>query len=91
MELGEIRGIRHEGKQALYQTMLAPLAGGSTSAAALRDLEALTLAAGDFRVVRDRYALEGRASHQELVSALAEEARVRRQHEGGRVAGFMAS
>ena len=80
-----------EGKRALFQKMLSPLAEGPAPAAALGVLETLTLAAGDFRVVRDRFGLEGRARHEQLVEALAEEAKVRAQQAGGRAAGFVAS
>jgi len=78
-----------EGKRALFQKMLSPLVGEPVSVPS--GLDTLTLAAGDFRVVRDRYALEGRAGAAELLEALAEEARARTQHEGGRAAGFVAA
>jgi len=81
-----------EGRRLLYDRMLRPLAAGPLDTDALRALEQLTrLAAGDFRVVRDRFALEDAANHRELVRALADEANVRQQQEGGRPVGFTGS
>jgi SpoVK/Ycf46/Vps4 family AAA+-type ATPase len=80
--------LTDEGKRALFQKMLSPLVGEPAHVPA--GLDGLTLAAGDFRVVRDRYVLEGRAGAAELLDALAEEARARSHHEGGRAAGFVA-
>ena len=77
------------GKRALFQKMFSPLAESPPSAAALDVLDDLTLAAGDFRVVRDRFALQGRTRHEELVEALAKEGRVRSQQAVGRAAGFV--
>ncbi len=78
-----------EGRRLLYARLLAPLAGSPPHAALLEELAGLPpLAAGDFRVVRDRFALEGGATHAALLVALAEEAELRAQHAGRRV-GFL--
>jgi hypothetical protein len=80
-----------EGSLIFYQRMLAALVKapfGAEEACALKGLE--NLAPGDFKTVRDRFALHPQAalSLRVLVEALAEETRVKAAHSRKHPIGF---
>jgi hypothetical protein len=80
-----------EGSLLLYDRLLAPLGAAPLEGAARRALEQeRDLAPGDFKVVRDRFALRprGEARPEALVAALLEEARLKRARAGARPVGF---
>ena len=80
--------LRDEGKVLLYQEILAPLCESPVQPDHLRSLAQIgPLAPGDFRVVRDRCAIDG-PDHQDLIVALGEEASLRAAHQGRRRVGF---
>lgn len=63
----------------LYEKILKPLAPGNPSDANVKILRSLAgVAPADFRNVRKRFLLEETPSHDELVAALREEARLRK-------------
>ncbi len=83
------------GKLRLFRRMLSPLLSrGEAENAEERAAERLaaipSLAPGDFRVVRDRYALHprGTATLKQLLDDLAQESTCRNEHSGHRVIGF---
>jgi len=77
-----------KGKVVLYRTVLAPLCASPPSSEQMRALcEIGPLAPGDFRVVRDQFAME-RPEHPELLSALGQETALRAVHHGKRAVGF---
>lgn len=84
---------RFDGRAALYESLLAPLAAGSAPAVAIAELRALDGATpGDFRVVRDRFIFHrpSEVSHEQLVSELRMVLE-RRKGVGKRQLGFVHS
>jgi AAA+ superfamily predicted ATPase len=76
--------------EALYRSLLAPLAKGILSDSLKAKLLSLEkLAPGDFNAVRSRFWLTEpkKVSHEELISGLAAEQRAKDEHDG-RVIGF---
>lgn len=88
------RYLKPEGNIIFYQRMLAGLSGNdlnSEEADKLKQIRDLT--PGDFRIVRDRFAIyeSGRISHTMMIDALREEARIKKSHEGNKTIGFLRS
>jgi transitional endoplasmic reticulum ATPase len=80
-----------EGNVLFYRKLLAPLTNVPLDPSLADELRMIAdLAPGDFRVVRDRCSLSPseQVTHDGLVSALREEARVKKTHKGEREIGF---
>ena len=78
-------GKTRPGNVIFYEKLIAPLIGKSVDACAIKALEGLSgLAPGDFKSVGDRFAFRNKKdiTHEALVSALADEARVKAIHAG---------
>ncbi|MCL5124218.1 MAG: hypothetical protein M1511_06935 [Deltaproteobacteria bacterium] len=83
--------LKPDGNVIFYEKLIAPLIRRSLDASttqALRGLSGLT--PGDFKVVRDRFAFKNKkdVTHKTLVSALADEARLKDLHVGKTNIGF---
>lgn len=88
------RYLKPEGNVIFYKRMLTGLSETPLSRAEADMLEQIRdLTPGDFRIVRDRFAIfeSGRISHATMIDALSEEARVKKSHEGKKTIGFMRS
>ncbi|MCL5124488.1 MAG: ATP-binding protein [Deltaproteobacteria bacterium] len=84
--------LKPEGNLIFYEKLIAPLVRKppeSSTAIALRGLSGLT--PGDFKVVRDKFRFRNKkeVTHEALVSALADEARVKALHAGQTRIGFL--
>ncbi len=80
-----------EGNVIFYKRLLASLVGASLSPDTEKRLKGINhLTPGDFKTVKDRYAFyrKKKLTHQTLVQALAEEARIKKIHRGETAIGF---
>jgi transitional endoplasmic reticulum ATPase len=83
--------LKPDGNQVFYDKLLASLANGSFRAEYQASLRAIDrLAPGDFKTVRDRYTFRDKANltHQILIEALKEEAKVKGRFIGLEPIGF---
>ena len=88
------RYLKPEGNVIFYKRMLTGLSETPLSRVEADMLEQIRdLTPGDFRIVRDRFAIfeSGRISHAMMIDALREEARVKKSHEGKKTIGFLRS
>lgn len=84
--------LKPEGNFVFYQRLLAPLTKTPLSLDNENDLHAIReLAPGDFRVVRDRYAIipQERITPAAMIGTLREESNMKRIHRGEKQIGFM--
>jgi SpoVK/Ycf46/Vps4 family AAA+-type ATPase len=84
--------LKPEGNAIFYQRLLAPLTTMPLTLEDKDDLNALReLAPGDFRIVRNRYAImpPERITPEMMIKALHEESRIKQKHNGGKSIGFM--
>ena len=85
--------LKPDGNVIFYEKLIAPLIGKSVDACAIKALEDLSgLAPGDFKSVRDRFRFRNKKdiTHEALVGALADEARVKGFHAGQKSIGFLS-
>ena len=85
------RRLKPEGNVIFYKKLLSPLTKAPLNKEGeemLGDIGDLT--PGDFRVVRDRFAIfpPERVTHEMMVTALREEARIKKLQEGKKILGF---
>jgi len=88
----EFHYLTPEGNLIFYQRFLEPLSGSPIDQGGRAFLKNMTnLAPGDFKVIRDRFAFCGReeATHQLLLDALEEEARLKQVHLKEKRVGFL--
>ncbi len=88
------RYLKPEGNVIFYQRMLAGLNGNHLNSEEAYMLEQIRdLTPGDFRIVRDRFAIfeSEKISHATMIDALREEARIKKSHTGRKTIGFMRS
>ncbi len=88
------RCLKPEGNLIFYQKLLSPLTAGALNRKETELLGGIdNLTPGDFRVVRDRFAIfpPEQVSHAILVKALAEEGRIKKKQSGRKTIGFMAT
>ena len=84
--------LKPEGNVVFYRKMLASLADEAISDGVVTELRKLSsLAPGDFRVVRDRYAFyqKKKVSHEMMLQALKQEISAKILHEGKKHIGFI--
>lgn len=88
----EFHYLTPEGNLIFYQRFLEPLTGSPIDQEQRAFLKNMTnLAPGDFKVIRDRFSFCGReeATHQLLLDALQEEARLKQVHLKEKKVGFL--
>ena len=84
--------LKPEGNVVFFQRLLAPLTGSDINQYIKKELYAIGgLAPGDFRIVRDRYAMmpPDQITSEALVNALREESAMKKMHHGEKSIGFM--
>lgn len=87
----EFRCLSGDGVVAMYQRMLAPMAGQPMDEVTLRRLKGMqNLTPGDFKVVRDRFALrtDENLAHGTVLAALEVEFKAKRHHVNEIKVGF---
>lgn len=83
--------LKPDGNVIFYEKLIAPLIRGILDASTTKALKGLSgLTPGDFKVVRDRFAFRNKKgiTHKALVTALADEARLKDLHAGKINIGF---
>jgi SpoVK/Ycf46/Vps4 family AAA+-type ATPase len=88
------RPLKPEGNVIFYKRLLTGLSETPLNSMETDMLEQIhDLTPGDFRIVRDRFAIfeAERISHTMMIDALREEARVKKVQEGKKTFGFMRS
>ncbi len=83
--------LKPQGKAIFYEKLLAPLVPDELPDDLEREIKAiLNLAAGDFAVVKKKFLFKGRdeISHEAMIGALKEEAKVKEIHSGKTAIGF---
>lgn len=86
--------LKPEGNIIFYNKLLSPLILTDLNKEDEYVLENISdLTPGDFRIVRDRFAIfePARVSHSMMIEALREEARIKKTQEGKKTFGFMRS
>lgn len=86
------RTLDSAGNAIFYKKMLLSMVGTSLDEAGEKRLARIgNLTPGDFRVVRDRFALleHNRISHDGLLTTLEEEANIKKQQSGRKAVGFL--
>jgi SpoVK/Ycf46/Vps4 family AAA+-type ATPase len=84
--------LKPDGNVIFYEKLIAPLISKSAGAFTVKALKGLSgLAPGDFKSVRDRFAFRNKKdlTHEALIAALADEARVKGLHAGQTRIGFV--
>jgi SpoVK/Ycf46/Vps4 family AAA+-type ATPase len=84
--------LKPDGNVIFYEKLIAPLISKSAGAFTVKALKGLSgLAPGDFKSVRDRFAFRNKQdiTHEALIAALADEARVKALHAGQTRIGFV--
>ncbi len=84
--------LKPEGNVIFYEKLIAPLIRKSLDAFTIQALKRLSgLTPSDFKVVRDRFAFKNKkdVTHKALLSALADEARLKAVHAGQTRIGFL--
>ena len=85
------RCLKPEGNVIFYKKLLSPLTKAPLNKEGEEMLENIgDLTPGDFRVVRDRFAIfpPERVTHEMMVKALREEAQIKKLQEGKKPLGF---
>ncbi len=85
--------LKPDGKVIFYEKLIAPLIPRSIDVSTIQGLKGLSgLTPGDFKVVRDRFTFRNKKdiTHQALLTALEEEARIKACHEGVKNIGFLS-
>ena len=85
--------LKPDGKLIFYEKLIAPLIGRSLDTATAQSLKGLSgLTPGDFKAVRDRFAFKKKQdiTHKAVISALADEARLKSFHAGLKNIGFLS-
>jgi len=88
------RYLKPEGNVIFYKKLLSVLSAATMSKVQEDMLLRIhDLTPGDFRIVRDRFAImeEKSATHEQMIQALVEEARIKISKEGIHPIGFMRS
>jgi transitional endoplasmic reticulum ATPase len=88
------RCLKPEGNVIFYRKLLSPLTSTLLNEAGKDMLENIgDLTPGDFRVVRDRFAISPpeRVTHDMMVQALREESQIKKMQEGKKPLGFLRS
>ena len=83
--------LTQEGNMTFYKRLLAPLVATRMNKKIENELKSISkLAPGDFKVVRDKFRFKEprTVTHDALVLALKEEARVKSIHAGEKAIGF---
>jgi len=84
--------LKPQGNVIFYQKLLAPLTTTALNQNFENDLHTIgELTPGDFRIVRDRYAImpENRITPKALIDSLREESQIKKMHRGEKPIGFM--
>ncbi|MGO8878463.1 MAG: AAA family ATPase [Desulfomonilaceae bacterium] len=84
--------LKPEGNKIFYEKLIAPLVRKSPDNSITKALKGLSgLTPGDFKVVRDRFAFKNKkdVTHKALITALADEARLKALHAGQTRIGFL--
>ena len=84
--------LKPEGNLIFYRKLLEPLTATALNQNHENDLHTIgELAPGDFRVVRDRYAImpQERITPKALINSLREESQMKKMHRGEKSIGFM--
>jgi hypothetical protein len=84
--------LKPDGNVIFYEKLIAPLVRKSPDGSTNKALKGLSgLTPGDFKVVRDRFAFrnERDITHNILITALQEEARLKTSHAGVKSIGFL--
>jgi SpoVK/Ycf46/Vps4 family AAA+-type ATPase len=84
--------LKPEGNLIFYRKLLEPLTTTALNQNHENDLHTIgELAPGDFRVVRDRYAImpQERITPKALINSLREESQMKKMHRGEKSIGFM--
>ena len=84
--------LKPEGNLIFYRKLLEPLTTTALNQNYENDLHTIgELAPGDFRVVRDRYAImpQERITPKALINSLREESQMKKMHRGEKSIGFM--
>jgi transitional endoplasmic reticulum ATPase len=84
--------LKPEGNLIFYRKLLEPLTATALNQNYENDLHTIgELAPGDFRVVRDRYAImpQERITPKALINSLREESQMKKMHRGEKSIGFM--
>jgi AAA+ superfamily predicted ATPase len=84
--------LKPDGNVIFYEKIVAPLVPGPPDSRVIEAVKKLSgLAPGDFKTVRDRFAFKNKkdVTHKALVSALADEARLKALHAGQTKIGFL--
>ncbi len=83
--------LKPEGVLVFYNKILLPLVGSNLDNKQENELKGIQgLTPGDFRVIKTQFAFKapGKVSHEALIAALQEEAKVKDIHAGKKVVGF---
>ncbi|MBU3927617.1 MAG: ATP-binding protein, partial [Bacteroidetes bacterium] len=86
------RCLKPEGNVIFYRKLLSPLTTVPLNMEGEGMLENISdLTPGDFRVVRDRFAIfpQERVTHDMMVQALREESQIKKMQDGKKPLGFM--
>ncbi len=86
--------LKPEGNVIFYKKLLAPLTTISLNPDYEKGLHGIgELTPGDFRVVRDRYAImtQDRITPAAMIEALREESRMKKMHRGEKLIGFLST
>jgi transitional endoplasmic reticulum ATPase len=87
----EFGHLKPEGKAIFYKRLLAPLVPTELENILEEEIKAIpNLAAGDFAVVKKKFLFkcQDAASHEAMIAALKEEAKVKEIHSGQKAIGF---
>jgi hypothetical protein len=85
--------LKPDGNLIFYEKLIAPLIGKSLDTATAQSIKGLSgLTPGDFKAVRDRFAFKKKQdiTHKAVISALADEARLKLCHAGLKNIGFLS-
>ena len=85
--------LKPEGNAIFYEKLVAPLITVPPDSIVMNAVKKLSgLAPGDFKSVRDRFAFRNKKdiTHEAMVAALADEARLKDSHAGVKNIGFLS-
>jgi SpoVK/Ycf46/Vps4 family AAA+-type ATPase len=83
--------LKPAGNVIFYEKLLAPLVSKSLDVSTTQALKSLSgLTPGDFKTVRDQFAFRKNITHKDLVTALADESRLKASHAGIKNIGFVS-
>jgi hypothetical protein len=83
--------LKPDGNIIFYEKLISPLVSKSLDVSTTQALKRLSnLTPGDFKTVRDRFAFRKDITHKDLVTALADESRLKASHAGYKTIGFVS-